>query len=140
MKTVNELVKTIYLGDRACKHIVLDGWHKRFSIVIDRISRIRNPSGKWDFYSNEDIVDGAIVFEGLISFEFSPPGFVPCDWIEFIDVSPISDSSGKKSQFKATLSLGAIDAKGDSQEVTLTIVATSLHLENPAAPGLKIIN
>ena len=138
MKTENEFIKSIYLGDRICKQIIIDGLHKVLAIEVDRISRIRNTSGKWDFYGGEDIVNGRIVFGGLISFEFNPCGFVPSDWIEFIDVNQMFGASMEKSHFKATLSLGAIDSKGNAQDIILTIIATSLYLEDLSKPSLKI--
>lgn len=139
MKTPDEMVKTLYLGDRACKRIIIDGWRKLFAIQVDKISRIRNPSGQWGFYSDEDIVDGMIVFEGVSSFEFAPPGFVPSDWIEFVGVDQISEKTEGESHFKLTLSLGAVDQQGEAKEVTLTVCANSLYLEDPSRPGVKIL-
>ena len=138
MKTVSEFVKTLYLGDRACKRITIDGWRKRLVIEVDKISRIRNPVGQWEFYSEEDVVDGLIVFEGLSSFEFVPQGFVPSDWIEFVSIDQISEASREKPNFRATLSLGAVDEQGNAMELTLTVCATSLHLEDPSRPSVKI--
>jgi len=138
MITTSELVKTLYLGDRACKRVTIDGWHKRLTIEVDKISRIRNPSGQWDFYSDEDIIDGLIVFEGLSSFEFAPQGFVPSDWIEFVRIDEICEKSPVKPHFRATLSLGAVDEQGNAKELTLTVCATSLHLEDQTRPGVKI--
>jgi hypothetical protein len=139
MKTANEMAKTLYLGDRACKRIIIDGWRRLFAIEVNRISRIRNPSGEWGFYSDEDIVDGMIVFEGVSSFEFAPSGFVPSDWIEFVTVDQLSERSAGASEFKAVLSLGAIDQQGNAKEVSLTVCASSLHLEDPSRPGVKIV-
>jgi hypothetical protein len=138
MKTASEFVKTLYLGDRACKRIIIDGWRKRLAIEVDKISRNRNPAGQWEFYSDEDIVDGMIVFEGLGSFEFVPQGFVPSDWIEFVSIDQMCEVSRDKPHFRATLSLGAVDEQGNAKELTLTVCATSLHLEDPSRPGVKI--
>ena len=140
MKTACDLAKTLYLGDRACKRIIIDGWRKVLAIEVDKISRIRSPSGQWDFYSDEDIIDGTIVFAEVSSFEFVPPGFVPSDWIEITAIDQISERSVDGLQFRATLSLGAIDREGNAKEVTLTVCATSLYLEDPKHPGVKIVD
>jgi hypothetical protein len=58
----DEFFRTIYLGDRGCKAIVLDGWRDEVKIQIDLISRRRSKT--WDFYSAEDVEDGFLVFEG----------------------------------------------------------------------------
>lgn len=134
MRKPSEFIKTLYLGDRAWKQVIIDGWGSRLLIVIDKISRVRNPSGEWGFYSDEDIDDGLIVFEGLSSFQFSSQGFVPCDWIEILSI----EESGGETNFKATVSLGAVDERGDSKEVILTVWAKSIHIEDPKRPGVKI--
>jgi hypothetical protein len=59
------LEKTVYLGDRLCKSIVLDGYAREVKIKIDLISRVRGES--WNFYSAEDIDDGYVVLEGVES-------------------------------------------------------------------------
>lgn len=110
----------------------------KLAIEVDLISRIRNADGQWNFYSDEDIVDGMIVFEGLSSFEFTPPGFVPSDWIEFVSIEPISKPDQDQTHFRATLSLGAIDEQGIAREITLTVCANSIHLEDPLRPGTGI--
>jgi hypothetical protein len=134
MKKPGEFIKTLHLGDRACKQVTIDGWGKRLVITVDSISRIRNPSGEWGFYNDENIDDGLIVFEGLTSFQFSPQCFVPSDWIEILSI----DETCGETDFKAILSLGAVDDQGNSKEVTLTVWAKSLHIEDPKRPGVKI--
>jgi hypothetical protein len=41
-----EFLVTIYLGDRGCKGISIDGWNRQVSIQIDEISRIRSKTGE----------------------------------------------------------------------------------------------
>jgi hypothetical protein len=72
-------LNTIYLGDRACKAIYIDAWNKVAKIQIDSISRVRGET--WDYYTNEDIVDGWLVFLGVESFTMSPPGKIPNDYV-----------------------------------------------------------
>jgi hypothetical protein len=50
-----EFVKTIYLGDRACKKIVIDGWDELLKIQVNEISRIRDVSGQWNYYNDENM-------------------------------------------------------------------------------------
>jgi hypothetical protein len=70
-----ELLKTIYLGDRFCQRIAIDCSERRLEIEVNVISRVRSTSGNWDYYTAEDIVDGVLVFTGLKSVRFEPPGW-----------------------------------------------------------------
>jgi len=139
--TPSEFIKTIYLGDRACKSLEIDGWNQRVRIQVDTISRIRSVSGEWEFYSEEDIEDGYLVFDAVVSASLSPPGFLPNDWISIVRVDRLLGVDGMDSpndRFKFVLSLGAVTSKGDGQELTLEIVARSIHLEDPSRHGIAI--
>jgi len=37
-----DFLKTIYLGDRGCKKIIIDGWQGRVLMQVNLISRIRS--------------------------------------------------------------------------------------------------
>ena len=142
MKSPPEFSRTVYLGDRACKCVIIDGWNKRVSIEIDTISRIRDASGQWNYYTAEDIKDGRIVFEAVHRCSIEPQGLLPCDWIDIVSVEPVSDEypSGTRQCYSFTVSLGAVDEGGNARELTMKIIADGFYLEDPAKPGLKIIS
>jgi len=133
--------KSVYLGDRACKALHIDTWNRRVTIQIDTISRIRSTSGEWEYYTEEDIEDGLLVFDGVTFFSLSPPGCLPNDWISIVDVESVSEQDGvslSNPQFRFTLSLGAVTEAGEGQELSLTLVAAGIHIEDPARPGITI--
>lgn len=135
--TPKEFRNSVHLGDRACKAILVEGWAKRVSLHVDVISRVRSASGTWDFYTDEDIADGRLVFTGVRSVRFEPSGPVPNDWIEVIDVEERSSGTDART-FVFTVSVGAVDQSGVSTEVTIEIHADDLHLEDPRNPALVI--
>lgn len=47
-------LKTIYLGDGGCKGLLLYSGDRRLRILIDCISRVRDPSGLWNYYSDNE--------------------------------------------------------------------------------------
>src|SRR5580765_715054 len=83
--TPEEFMRTIYLGDRTCKAITMDGWRHELRIQIDCISRVR--AEQWDYYTDEDLPDGYLVFEKVESVVFEPAGHIPNDWIALAWIS-----------------------------------------------------
>ncbi|MFZ1087140.1 MAG: DUF6258 family protein [Terracidiphilus sp.] len=129
----SEFLKTVYLGDRACKSITIDTWGKRVLIQIDEISRIRSASGRWDFYNGENIVDGLLVFADVKSIFFDPPGPLPNDFINYLEAVPMPDDL-----YRFTLSIGSVDDSAKTSEIVLTIEAKHIYLEDPQRPGVLI--
>ena len=125
-----EFLYTIYLGDRGLKSILLDGWNHRVVLQIDLISRVRSASGQWDYYADEDIVDGLIVFTDVESVFFDPPGFISGDYIDLVGVEMLPPQKGdnEHQRFVAEFSTAAV----------VRILAGGVHLEDPARPGLLI--
>ena len=137
-----EFLKTIYLGDRACKSILIDCWGERVLIQVNEISRIRSASGKWEYYNKENIVDGFLVFTGIDSIKFSPQGVIPNDLIISLKVEPVGikineEKRIKKYKFEISISSGD-KYKIGYNEVLIEIIADGIHLEDPSRPGVKI--
>jgi hypothetical protein len=130
-----EFLKTIYLGDRACKSITIDGWGKRVLIQVDEISRIRSASGRWEYYNEENIVDGLFVFTDARSVQFDPIGPIPNDYINYLEAEPIENDL-----YRFRFSVGSIDESAKTTEVVVVIEAKCVHLEDPARPGITIEN
>lgn len=135
-----DFLRTLYLGDRACKAILLDGWGEQVKVQVNQISRVRSPDGRWNFYSEEDIVDGFIVFSGVSSVVFAPPGPLPMDFISDFVVEPLGepDSTTGGERFLFRMSIGANTQEGRQTEVEVAVTATGIHLEDPARPGAVI--
>jgi hypothetical protein len=121
----DKFLNTIYLGDRACQSIVLESWKKEIKIKVNCISRVREE--KWNFYTDEDVQEGFLVFENVQNFKFDPSGILPNDWIELVSVISL-DKDG--TQWEIVLSLGAVNGKGESQEVLLHVIAEAVSIEN----------
>src|SRR4051812_22809070 len=118
----NELLKTVYLGDRACKGIYIESWNGRVSLHVDVISRIRSPSGTWDYYTDEDIPDGRLVFTDVSAIRFDPSGPVPNDLINEIRVADVvRDLRSGEEMVIFVLSVSSVDEAGTPTEVTVEI-------------------
>jgi len=132
---VSEFLKTIYVGDRACKSITLDGLRKRVIIQVDEISRIRSVSGLWDYYNDENIVDGLLVFSEVESILFEPAGPIPNDYI-----SSLEEKLLPNGYHRIALSIGSVNDSAESTEVKVIIDAKRVHLEDPSKPMVVIDN
>jgi hypothetical protein len=133
--TPKELLKTIYLGDRFCKSILIDGCNQRVAIQVNVISRVRGTSGNWDFYTAEDIPDGRLVFSGVRGIRFDPPGPVPNDLINEIRVTGVHEIRSGQYVHVFVLSIGSVSQAAESTEVTIEIRADTFHIEDPRHPG-----
>jgi hypothetical protein len=130
---MNPLVfcQTIYLGDRWCKQLIIDGVAREIRLQIDLISRVRGT--QWDFYAAEDIPDGFLVLEEVARFELFPQGPLPNDWIELVSVSETAEDGSYRFEF----SLGSSSAEtAQVVEVILIVIAKQLCLAD--AKGNKI--
>lgn len=130
---VPAFLKTIYLGDRACKSILIDAWSSQVKIQVTCISRVRGPT--WDFYTAEDIYDGYLVFEEVNSIAFSPSGVIPNDLINDIRAEP---SSSSNARYLITISIGSVDKTGAYTDVEICIEANAMSLEDPRSPAARI--
>jgi hypothetical protein len=66
---------------------------------------------------------------------FDPPGPVPNDFINGIEVHKIESN---ESLYEFSVSVSSVDDQGNSQEVTITAVATGCYLEDPKRPDVRI--
>src|SRR5947208_9535491 len=107
----SEFLKTIYLGDRACKAILIDSWKKQVAFQINTISRLRPGTNTWAFYTGGDINDGWLVFNDVTRIQFEPSGPLPNDLVN--DFSVRQDASTVLgSDYLFELSISSVDSNG----------------------------
>lgn len=126
-------IKSIYLGDRGCKSLLIDGWSEEVKIQVDCISRVR--SATWNYYTDEDLTDGFLVFEGVKSIDIKPGGAIPNDLINEIRAQPLT---GEQAKYLIVLSIDSVDTKANRTEVEISIRADSMALEACDKPGERI--
>ena len=137
MNNPNEFLESIYLGDRACKALLIDSWNQRVAIQVTVISRVRPGTKTWNFYTDADIKNGWLVFSDVRSLSFEPSGPLPNDFMEVMSVQSV-ESDGGQRWWLFEPSIGSVDESGHSTEVLVRIEASRVHLEDPQKPGVEI--
>ena len=127
---IPEFLKTVYVGDRACKAVLIDGWNAEVKVQVTCISRVR--SAAWDYYSAEDLENGFIVLIGVKSVVFEPSGLVPNDLINEIRTEKAESNN---DECVVIFSIDSVDCQGSHTEVQMRIVASSMALEAYNKPG-----
>jgi len=132
MKPV-DFIRTLYLGDRACKAIIIDSWGSIVRVQVDCISRVRSAAGTWDYYTDEDIVDGFLVFSEVRTCELDNAGHLPNDSINSLEVVEENDDDST-----IVMSIDSVDGEGNHHETHVRIKCATIHLEDPARQGIQI--
>jgi hypothetical protein len=132
-----QLLQSVYLGDRACKAVLIDSWNQRVAVQATVISRLKPGTKTWDFYVDADIKDGWLVFSNVRSVRFEPTGPMPNDLINAVSVKAIT-SPESHTAYLFELSIDSVDNTGNRTEVLVRIEADRVHLEDPREPGVEI--
>ena len=119
-----KFLKTIYLGDRGVIGISMDSDNGIIKIHIDCISRIRGEN--WNYYTDEDLENGAIVFIGCKKFFFDTNGVLPGDFIEIESLEQLADN---EYSIVFDVSSYSFDEKR-LVPAKLKIIFQSVHLES----------
>lgn len=122
-----EFSETIYLGDRFVEGFHFDCQSRVVKIQVDCISRVRGNS--WNYYTDEDIQNGILIFNKVKSLMLEPKGFDPNDWIEILNVQPIS-----AELFQVNISMGSVNSTGLPTEILASIECEELFLADPGEP------
>lgn len=127
MMNIEQFMKTVYLGDRYIKEIIIDAEKSELKIKANMISRIRSEDGNWNYYNEENIEDGYLVFSGLKTFSFEPQGIIPND-----EICDYEINVDQKGFFNVRFDLGAyVDRDKDKyQKVSLNFKAKHCCIED----------
>jgi len=128
-----EFLKSIYLGDRFCTKIVVDGLNNSFEFHVNRISRIRDVSGEWNYYTDEDIENGVIVITGVKKIIFDGSGLMPNDQIYDIYANKLDNST-----YEFTFETSYVDHKATTYDITIKVIGEDVYILDPSKPDVKI--
>lgn len=129
-----QFIKTIYLGDRCITGINIDSEHMSVKIQVDVISRIRSNDGNWNFYTDEDIPNGKIVFNGCKKFILDSQGVIPSDFIDISEISKIENE-----EYKIVFDASQYDFYQKKHiPITIQIVFSEVYIEDDVGSIIRI--
>jgi hypothetical protein len=133
---MRQFLKVLYLGGRRCTRITMDGARSRLELHVNVVSRVDEPRG--DLSTDEDIVDGVLVFADVAAMALAPRAPIPDDYIEGVVLVDSRSRSGGAAKWTFLICLGAVDKQARSTAVTLTVEADDFYIEDPRAPGVPV--
>ena len=129
-----KFINTIYLGDRSITGINIDSEHMSVKIQVDVISRIRSADGNWNFYADEDIPNGKIVFNGCKRFILDSQGIIPSDFIDISEISKVGDE-----EYKIIFDASQYDFyQKKNIPITIQIVFSEVYIEDNTGTIIRI--
>lgn len=129
-----KFINTIYLGDRCITGINIDSEHMSVKIQVDVISRIRSADGNWNFYTDEDIPNGKIVFNGCKRFILDSQGIIPSDFIDISEISKVGDE-----EYKIIFDASQYDFyQKRNIPITIQIVFSEVYIEDSTGTIIRI--
>lgn len=123
MKKIKKFLRSIYLGDRYCENI--ENKDGKISFQINCISRVKEGTEEWNYYSDENIEHGRLVFDEVVEFSSSSE-LVINDEIYEIDVVEKKDDIYSFIVYGCNISDEAI-----STDIELQIKARKFYIYDP---------
>lgn len=131
----SDFLKTIYLGDRYCTKIIIDSNNNHVEIHVNLISRIRDESGNWNFYTEEDIENGILVFTDVNEVHLDKSGLIPNDQIYNFKVNEVNSGI-----CEFIIETSHVDQNAITHDLVVKIIGKSVYLVDPQNPDFQIIN
>lgn len=69
MEQISKLLNSLYLGDRYCEKVEISD--KKIIFQINCISRLKPGTNTWNYYTDEDIEHGCLVFDEVKEYRLT---------------------------------------------------------------------
>lgn len=123
MERISNFLNSLYFGDRFCEKVEISD--KKIVFQINCISKLKSGSTTWNYYSNEDIEHGCLVFDEIKEYHSTSELIINEDIYE-ISVLDKSDDVYtfliQGSNFSDNLM---------STDIEMTIQAKKFYIYNP---------
>lgn len=124
-----EFLRTLYWGDRYCKEFTVDTANKTVKLQVNCISRIRDKSGEWNFYVDEDVYNAILVFTDVEKITVNQPNLFPNDQI--YDVYAKTEHNG---YYKFVIETSHVSDRNETIDLKLELIGRTVYLIDPRCP------
>lgn len=69
MEKIKRFLSFLYLGDRYCENVEI--LNKKITFQFNCISRLKPGTSEWNFYNDENVEDGCLVFDEVKEYQVS---------------------------------------------------------------------
>lgn len=90
IEKIEKYLKSLYFGDRWCENVIYK--NDNFIIQVNLISKLEEGEEKWNFYSEEDIEHGLLVFTEVERIDYDK-NLVLND--EIYEIEVVGEENGK---------------------------------------------
>lgn len=123
MGDIRKLLDSIYLGDRFCENVIFR--ENKILFQINCISRLKEGTNEWNYFSERDIEHGYLVFDEVINYNSNRE--LPLnDEIYKIDIVEKTNEIYSFIIYGCNISDDAI-----STDISLQIKAKKFYIFNP---------
>lgn len=121
-QNMEQIARSIYLGDRGIEGVAIDCLTREVRVVVDSISVFTGDRWQPEVYSEYE--HAKLLFKGVSSIEFDPPGYLPNDYISGLQCHPNDDLI-----WRFVITCDSVEPSGTAREISITVVAETLEVE-----------
>lgn len=119
---MEQVTRSIYLGDRGIEGVGIDCLAREVRVIVDCISVFTGD--RWQPGVYPEYEHAKLLFRGVDSIGFDPPGHLPNDYISGLVCHPIDDLT-----WQFVITCDSVGPSGAAREVSIIVVAESLEVE-----------
>ena len=123
MEKIKRFLSSLYLGDRYCENVEI--LNKNITFQFNCISRIKPGTSEWNFYNDENVEHGCLVFDEVKEYQCSSD--LPFNE----DIYDIKVKTKEKDIYTFVVLGSNVSDDSVTTEIEMVIQAKKVYVYNP---------
>lgn len=123
MEKINRFLGSLYFGDRYCENVEIS--NDRIVFQINCISRLKSGTKNWNYYNDENIEHGCLVFDAVEEYQTSSE--LPFNE----DIYEIKVKSKENDVYTFVVEGSNMSIDSVSTDIQMIIKAKKVYIYNP---------